>query len=211
MPDISVKIFQLIVLYASLVIHEVSHGMAAYKLGDPTAKLAGRLSFNPLKHIDPFGTIVLPLFLVLFQSPFIICYAKPVPFNPNNFRNVKKGTILTGLAGPLSNIVLAIIFGLLIRLLAFFGLLSFNLLSLLSIIVFLNFLLALFNLAPFPPFDGHHLVFSLLPDKLHGLKTFLFENSWILMLIWIFFIFPYLLVPLVYQLSRIIIGGLIGF
>src|SRR3989338_3631104 len=82
MSDISIKIFQLIVLYASIVIHEVSHGMAAYKLGDPTAKLAGRLSFNPLKHIDPFGTVILPLLLVFSQSPFIICYAKPVPFNP---------------------------------------------------------------------------------------------------------------------------------
>ena len=210
MPDISIKIFQLIVLYASIVIHEVSHGMAAYKLGDPTAKLAGRLSFNPLKHIDPFGTVILPLLLVFSQSPFIICYAKPVPFNPNNFRDVKKGTILTGLAGPLSNIVLAIIFGLLIRLLNFFGLLSFDLLSFLSVIVFLNILLALFNMAPFPPFDGHHLVFSLLPEKLRGLKAFLSENSWILMLIWIFVIFPSLLVPLVYQFSRIIIGGSIG-
>ncbi|OGG42955.1 hypothetical protein A3G50_00250 [Candidatus Jorgensenbacteria bacterium RIFCSPLOWO2_12_FULL_42_11] len=210
MPDISIKIFQLIVLYSSIVIHEVSHGMAAYKLGDPTAKLAGRLSFNPLKHIDPFGTVILPLLLVFSQSPFIICYAKPVPFNPNNFRDVKKGTILTGLAGPLSNIVLAIIFGLLIRLLSFFGLLSFDLLSLLSVIVFLNILLALFNLAPFPPFDGHHLVFSLLPGELRGLKVFLSENSWILMLVWIFIIFPSLLVPLVYQFSRIIIGGSIG-
>lgn len=206
MPDISVKIFQLIVLYASIVIHEVSHGMAAYKLGDPTAKLAGRLSFNPLKHIDPFGTVILPLFLVLFQSPFIICYAKPVPFNPNNFRDVKKGTILTGLAGPLSNIVLAIIFGLLIRLLDFSGLLSFNLLSLLSIIVFLNFLLALFNLAPFPPFDGHHLVFSLLPDRFQGIKNFLATNYLFLTLAWIVFIFPYL-IPLVYWLSAFIIGG----
>ena len=143
MPDISIQIFQLIVLYASLVIHEVSHGLAAYKLGDPTAKLAGRLSFNPLKHIDPFGTVILPLSLVLFNSPFIICYAKPVPFNPNNFRDVKRGTILTGLAGPLSNMTLAIIFGLLIRLLSFSGLLSFNLLSLLSIIVFINVLFAL--------------------------------------------------------------------
>ncbi|MEK7574424.1 MAG: site-2 protease family protein [Patescibacteria group bacterium] len=210
MPDISIQIFQLIVLYASLVIHEVSHGLAAYKLGDPTAKLAGRLSFNPLKHIDPFGTVILPLSLVLFNSPFIICYAKPVPFNPNNFRDVKRGTILTGLAGPLSNMTLAIIFGLLIRLLSFSGLLSFNLLSLLSIIVFINVLFALFNLAPFPPFDGHHLVFSLLPDKFYRFKNFLEKNYLFLTLAWIVFIFPYLLAPLVYQLSRIIISGSIG-
>lgn len=211
MSDISVKIFQLIVLYASMVVHEVSHGMAAYKLGDPTAKLAGRLSFNPLKHIDVFGTVILPLFLILFQSPFIVCYAKPVPFNPNNFRNVKKGTILTGLAGPLSNIGLAIIFGLLIRLLNFFGLLSPHLLLLLFIIVFLNLLFALFNLAPFPPFDGHHLVFSLLPDKFYGIKKFLVKNYLFLMLIWIFIIFPYLFPPLIYTLSIILTGQPISF
>ncbi|MEK7624268.1 MAG: site-2 protease family protein [Patescibacteria group bacterium] len=206
MSDISLQIFQLIVLYASLVVHEVSHGLAAYKLGDSTAKLAGRLSFNPLKHIDPFGTVILPLSLILFQSNFIICYAKPVPFNPNNFRNVKKGTMLTGLAGPLSNISLAIIFGLLIRSLNFFELLSPNLLSLLSIIVFLNVLFALFNLAPFPPFDGHHLVFSLLPDKFNGIKNFLATNYLFLTLTWIVFIFPYL-IPLVYRLSMVIMGG----
>lgn len=211
MSDFSIKIFQLIVLYASMVIHEVSHGMAAYKLGDPTAKLAGRLSFNPLKHIDPFGTVILPLFLILFQSPFVICYAKPVPFDSNNFRNIKKGIMLTGLAGPLSNIGLAVIFGLLIRLLSFFGLLSSSLLLFLFLIVFLNFLFAFFNLAPFPPFDGHHLVFSLLPDKFYRIKSFLLRNYWILTLIWILFVFPNLLAPFVYKLSIFLVGRSFGF
>jgi len=211
MSDISIKIFQLVVLYASMVVHEVSHGLTAYKLGDPTAKLAGRLSFNPLRHIDPFGTVILPLFLILFQSPFVICYAKPVPFDPANFRNVKKGTMLTGLAGPLSNIGLAIIFGLLIRLFGFLGFLPPYFLFLLFLIVFLNLLFAFFNLAPFPPFDGHHLVFALLPDKFYRLKNFLFGNYWILMLIWILFIFPYLFVPLIYNLSVILAGQPISF
>ena len=211
MNEVSIKIFQLIVLYASMVVHEVSHGMTAYKLGDPTAKLAGRLSFNPLKHIDPFGTVILPLFLILFQSPFIICYAKPVPFDPNNFRNVKKGIMLTGLAGPLSNIFLAVVFSFLIRLLSFFGILSSSFLTFLFIVVFLNLLFAFFNLAPFPPFDGHHLVFSLLPDKFYRIKNFLFGNYWILMLIWILFIFPYLFVPLIYNLSVILAGQPVGF
>lgn len=207
MPDISIQIFQLIVLYASMVVHEVSHGLTAYKLGDPTPKLAGRLSFNPLRHIDPFGTVLLPLTLILFHSPFVICYAKPVPFNPDNFRNVKKGIMLTGLAGPLSNIFLAIIFSFLIRLLGFFGILPSSLLTFLFIIVFLNFLFAFFNLAPFPPFDGHHLVFSLLPDKFCGIKNFLTGNYLFLMLAWIFLAFPYLIVPLAYRLSLILVGG----
>lgn len=206
MSNISITIFQLIVLYSSMVIHEVSHGMMAYKLGDPTAKLAGRLTLNPLKHIDSFGTVILPLFLILFKSPFVICYAKPVPFNPANFRDVKKGIILTGLAGPLSNIVLAVVFSLLIRLLDFFGLLSSSFLLFLFIIVFLNLLFAFFNLAPFPPFDGHHIVLSLLPDKFRGIKIFLVRNYLFLMLIWLV-VFPYLLAPLVYRLSLILIGS----
>lgn len=206
MSNISIQIFQLIVLYASMVVHEVSHGLTAYKLGDPTAKLAGRLSFNPLKHIDPFGTVILPFFLILFNSPFIICYAKPVPFNPNNFRNVKKGILLTGLAGPLSNIFLAVVFSVLIRLLGFFGLLSSSFLIFLFIIVLLNILFAFFNLAPFPPFDGHHLVFSLLPDKYYKVKNFLTGNYLFLMLIWVFLVFPYFLAPLVYKLSIILTG-----
>ncbi|MDP3052856.1 MAG: site-2 protease family protein [bacterium] len=207
MSDISITIFQLIVLYASMVIHEVSHGLTAYKLGDPTPKLAGRLTFNPLKHIDPFGTVLLPMFLILFHSPFVICYAKPVPFNPDNFRNVKKGIILTGLAGPLSNISLAVIFSILIRLLGFFGILSSSLLTFLFIVVFLNLLFAFFNLAPFPPFDGHHIFFSLLPDKFYGIKNFLTGNYFFLMLIWVFLAFPYLIVPLAYRLSLIFIGS----
>jgi len=183
MSNFSIQIFQLIVLYSSMVVHEVSHGLMAYKLGDPTAKLAGRLSFNPLKHVDPFGTVILPLFLILFNSPFVICYAKPVPFNPSNFRNVKKGIFLTGLAGPLSNIFLAVIFSILIRLLSFFGVLSSSFLIFLFIIVLLNVLFAFFNLAPFPPFDGHHLVFSILPNKYYKVKNFLIRNDLFLMLI----------------------------
>jgi len=206
MSNFSIQIFQLIVLYSSMVVHEVSHGLMAYKLGDPTAKLAGRLSFNPLKHVDPFGTVILPLFLILFNSPFVICYAKPVPFNPSNFRNVKKGIFLTGLAGPLSNIFLAVIFSILIRLLSFFGVLSSSFLIFLFIIVLLNVLFAFFNLAPFPPFDGHHLVFSILPNKYYKVKNFLIRNDLFLMLIWVFLIFPYLFAPLVYKFSLFLTG-----
>jgi len=211
MSNTTIQIFQLIVLYASMVIHEVSHGLMAYKLGDPTAKLAGRLSFNPLRHIDPFGTVILPLFLLLVGSPFVICYAKPVPFNPNNFRDVKKGIILTGMAGPLSNIGLALIFGILIRVFGVFGILSPSLAVLLFVVVYLNLLLAFFNLAPFPPFDGHHLFLSVLPEKFSGLKNFLMTNYIFLMFVWVFFVFPYLIVPLVYQLSLIFAGNSFGF
>lgn len=209
MSEFYVKIFQLVVLYAAMVFHEVAHGMMAYKLGDPTAKLAGRLSFNPLKHIDPFGTVLLPLVLILFRSPFIVCYAKPVPFNPANFKNAKRDIALTGLAGPLTNFGLAVFFGGLARLLNFGGLVPPTFLLLLFIIVFMNILLAVFNLAPFPPFDGHHLAFSLLPERFYKIKQFLAGNYLLLLAIWILFIFPYLFVPLIYALSAILIGGLI--
>ncbi len=207
MSDFYLKLFQLIVLYSAMTFHEVAHGMTAYKLGDDTAKLAGRLTFNPLKHIDTFGTVILPLILFLINSPFVVAYAKPVPFNPLNFRNIKKGTILTGLAGPVSNIGLAIFFGLLIRLLDFFGFVSPYFFLFLSIIIFFNLLLAFFNLAPFPPFDGHHIAFSLLSDKYHKLKEFLTRNYLIFLLIWILWIFPYLFVPLTYRLSTIFMGS----
>lgn len=209
MSEFYIKIFQLVVLYSAMVFHEVAHGMTAYKLGDPTAKLVGRLSFNPLRHIDMFGTVILPLILILFQSPFIVCYAKPVPFNPANFKNVKRDIALTGLAGPLANLGLAVFFSLLGRLLIFLGLAAPSFLLLLFVIVFLNILLAVFNLAPFPPFDGHHLVFSLLPEKFYKIKNFLAGNYLILMVIWIIFIFPYL-ANFLYQLSAILLGIDIG-
>lgn len=206
MPEIYIRIFELIVLYAAMVVHEVSHGMTAFQLGDPTAKEAGRLSLNPLKHIDLFGTVLLPLLLIFSGSPFIFCYAKPVPFNPYNFKNQKKGIILTGLSGPISNFVLAFIFAAVIRILDFAGLLSASLLFLLTIVVLLNLVLAFFNLAPFPPFDGHHLFFSLLPDKFERVKNFLSKYYFILMLVWIVFIFPFLFAPVIYRLTEILTG-----
>lgn len=206
MPEIYIRIFQLIVLYAAMVLHEVSHGMMAYQLGDPTAKMAGRLSLNPLKHIDLFGTVLLPLLLIFAGSPFVFCYAKPVPFNPYNFKNRRKGIILTGLAGPVSNFVLALVFAAVIRILDFAGLLSAPLFFLLVIVVLINLVLAFFNLAPFPPFDGHHLAFSLLPGKFARAKEFLSKHSFILMLVWIVFVFPYLFAPAIYFLTEILIG-----
>ena len=92
----------------ALVLHEVAHGFAAYKLGDPTAKAAGRLSLNPLKHLDWFGTVALPLFLMFFRMP-VIGYAKPVPYNPSYFKDPRKGDLIVGLAGPLANLLMALL------------------------------------------------------------------------------------------------------
>src|SRR3989338_7191179 len=107
-------VFQVLVLIFSVVIHEVSHGVMANSLGDPTAKNLGRLTLNPLKHLDFFGSILLPLF-TFFAGGFVFGYAKPVPYNPNNLRDRKYGPAKVAIAGPLSNIILAILFGLTLR------------------------------------------------------------------------------------------------
>lgn len=148
------QIFILLVVLFSIVIHEISHGFAALSLGDPTAKLEGRLTLNPVKHIDPFGTILFPLFLFVFtmgQGP-IFGWAKPVPVNPFNLRDKEYGMLKVSIAGPLSNLILGTIFALLLRI-EFF---KFYLFPFTTISIY-NFILAFFNLLPIPPLDGYHI------------------------------------------------------
>ena len=164
-------IFSLIVLFFSIVIHEIAHGSVALHLGDSTAKLSGRLTLNPLKHIDPFGTVILPLILVMMGSPFIVGWAKPVPINPFNFRDQKWGILKVSAAGPATNFLVALIFGLAIR---FFSLPE-QVLTLFGVIVLYNFAWGLFNLLPFPPFDGSHILFTFLSKRFDNLKAFLYQ------------------------------------
>ena len=152
------KILAIVVLFYSIIIHEVSHAFAAYALGDDSAKRAGRLSFNPLRHIDPFGTIILPLILY-FSLGFVYGYAKPVPFNPYNFYNFKRDSGLTALAGPASNILIAILLALVFHFSS--GLFR----EILALIIFLNLALAFFNLIPFPPLDGSKVLGIFLTDE----------------------------------------------
>jgi len=139
----------ILLVFYSIIIHEVSHAFAAFALGDDSAQRAGRLSFNPRKHIDIFGTVILPLILY-FSAGFIYGYAKPVPFNPYNFRNLKRDSGLTALAGPASNILIAIVLSVIFHLLAAFPALQ----HVLWYVIFLNLVLAFFNLIPVPPLDG---------------------------------------------------------
>ena len=158
-------IFSLIVLLFSVVIHEVSHGYAALYLGDKTAEYEGRLTLNPLKHIDMLGTIILPALSLMLPGNLLFGWAKPVPFNPYNLRNRRWGEAIVAAAGPASNILIAVIFGFFIR----FFLVPHNLLGnpageLCALIVLVNITLAIFNLVPVPPLDGSKIISTLLPS-----------------------------------------------
>jgi Zn-dependent protease len=196
--------FQLLVLIYSVVIHEVSHGLMADSLGDPTAKNLGRLTLNPLKHLDMFGSVILPLFLLIAHSPFVIGYAKPVPYNPNNLSDKKYGPAKVALAGPASNLVLALVFGLSLRFIP--DVFTSPLIpQLFSIIISWNLVLAIFNLFPIPPLDGHWLLMTFLPARFNAVRVFLYRYSLPLLFVFIIFVFP-LIFPLVSILYRLITG-----
>jgi len=160
-------IFLIIILIFSVMIHEIAHGAMAYQLGDQTAKYAGRLTLNPLRHLDPMGSILLPAILIILRSPILFGYAKPVPINPYNFKDQKYGSLKVALAGPASNLLVAVFFGLILRLIpAILGIPG--LVIIFSYIVYINILLAIFNLIPVPPLDGSHILFALLPYQAKG-------------------------------------------
>ena len=186
MIDLTITIFSLAVLLVSVSVHEIAHGSIALSLGDQTAKYAGRLTLNPIKHIDLFGSIVLPLLMLLMtagQGP-IFGWAKPVPINPYNFKDQKWGSLKVAIVGPLSNFAIALFFGLAIRFLQLPLELPFT--QLLIIIVFSNFFLALFNLIPVPPLDGHWILFSFLPQSFEQAKVFFSQYGMFLLVFLIF-------------------------
>ena len=197
-------VFQIVVFLFSVVLHEVAHGAAANAMGDNTAKDLGRLTLNPVKHIDLFGSIVLPLLAYLGSAgTFVFGYAKPVPYNPNNLNDRRFGPAKVAFAGPAVNLVLAVVFGLIIRFLP--SSLGATLPTLLGYIVWVNLLLAVFNLMPIPPLDGHWLLLTFLPASANVFKLWLVRYGMVLFVFFLFFIFPQLL-PLINLLFRIIVG-----
>lgn len=180
-----ITIFTLIVLLFSVMIHEIAHGSVANFLGDSTAKNSGRLTLNPLKHLDPFGSVILPLLLLLVtagRGP-IFGWAKPVPVNNYNLRDQKWGMLKVAISGPLINFIIAILFGLILR----FFVLPQQIFIFFSIISMYNFLWGIFNLVPIPPLDGSWIIFTFLAERLSGFKNFFQRYSFIILLFIIFF------------------------
>jgi len=197
-------LFLAIILIFSIVIHEVAHGAAANYLGDPTAKYAGRLTLNPIKHLDPVGSIILPLFLILIRSPILFGWAKPVPINPYNFRDQKYGEAKSALAGPGANLTLALVFGLILRFVPDLAAIQ-GLYIMFSYIVFINLLLAIFNLLPIPPLDGSHILFTFLPSSLNNVKIFLSQFGIFILFFIIFFFFRWI-ITIINLLFNLIVG-----
>jgi len=201
-------IFLILVLILSVVIHEVSHGAMANHLGDPTAKYAGRLTLNPIRHLDPIGSVILPIFLVIMArltgGGIIFGWAKPVPINPYNFRDQKYGSAKVALAGPASNFAIALVFGTALRFLPHLSLIS-GISLIFSYIVYINILLAVFNLLPIPPLDGSHILFTFLPVGAENLKIFLQQYGLFILLFIIFFLFRWI-IPIINWIFTLISG-----
>ena len=199
-------LFLIVILIFSAVIHEVAHGAMASRLGDPTAKYSGRLTLNPIKHLDFFGSLILPALMLLVtrgQGP-IFGWAKPVPINPYNFRDQKYGSAKVAVSGPAANFVIALFFGLVLRFLPAIPALS-GLDLIFSYIVYINLLLTVFNLLPIPPLDGSHILFTFLPQGAENVKAVLNQFGLFILLFVIFFAFNWV-VLIINFIFRLIVG-----
>jgi Zn-dependent protease len=201
MTDFFSIIFYFLIIIPSSIIHEYAHGWMAERLGDPTARYAGRLTVNPLAHIDLWGTIILPLMLFFGTGGrFMFAYAKPVPYNPYNLKNQRWGPVLVSIAGPLSNLLLALCFALVLRIFP-----NSSVTFLLQIIVYANILLMVFNLVPIPPLDGSKLLFAIIPDSMRSLRIALEKYGFVVLIFFVLFLFD-----LISPIINLIFGFLVG-
>lgn len=181
-------IYKIISFLFAITVHEAAHGLAAYKLGDPTAKLDKRISLNPVRHIDLYGTVLVPLFLIFIGSPFIFGWAKPVIFDPYNLKNPRRDSAIISLAGPLTNIISAIIISVIFRFLFDpFSSIAF-IYPLFQYLILINLVLGIFNLIPVHPLDGGKILVGFLPRE-NALEVDRFLKRYGLLIL-IFMIFP---------------------
>lgn len=206
--DYQLALFQIVILIFSAIVHEVSHGAVANYLGDPTAKHLGRLTLNPVKHLELFGSFIFPLLMYVgSMGKFVFGWAKPVPYNPDNLKDPRWGSAIIALAGPLTNLAIAAVFGLMLRFIHFPETFFFEtLVQLFIIIVFMNILLAIFNLVPIPPLDGSKILFAILGSRGEDVQRFLEQNGFVLLLVFIFFGFQ-LLMPIIDFLFSLFTGS----
>ncbi len=211
LTDPALITFTVAVLILSVIMHEVAHGYAAFSLGDPTAKLAGRLTLNPLAHIDLFGSIIIPFILVVTNAGILFGWAKPVPYNPYNLRNQRWGEAIVGFAGVATNLLLAILFALISRVALVEGATLFATLA--ASVTFVNLSLGLFNLIPIPPLDGYTVLRGILPSRaslaFRELEQKLFANSIATRLI-VLFVFVYFLSDPFYMFVQWVFRLMIG-
>ncbi len=199
MPGVD-AIFFIVILIFSVILHEVSHGYVADMLGDPTARLAGRLTINPIPHIDLFGSILLPAALILTGSGVVIGWAKPVPYNPYNLKNQRLGTLFVSAAGVATNFLIALIFGLLIR---FADGLPLSFLIMAKMVVTLNIVLGVFNLLPIPPLDGSKIFLTLFPKWFSPIEEFA-ERNFMFVIIGLLILLPVFFGPIVITITSFI-------
>lgn len=203
--QVTESIFYVAVLIMSVVVHEVAHGYAASRLGDQTAVMAGRLTLNPLKHLDFIGSFLLPLLLIISKAGFVFGWARPVPYNPNNLRDKKWGTVIVASAGVIANAGMVVIFSLVLRLLPLVGVTSPALIGILSIIVLVNIVLMIFNLIPIPPLDGSKILFAFLPPSARRIEYYMEQYSLVVLLFFVIFLWRYI-APYIYILFHAVTG-----
>lgn len=196
-------ILTLIILLFSVIIHEVAHGYMANVLGDPTAKLQGRLTLNPIKHIDPIGSIIVPLLTSV--AGFTFGWAKPVEYNPYNLRNKRTGELLIALAGPVSNLIIAIVFSFIVRIVVP-NLSEYNTsVSILNYIIIMNLVLAVFNLIPLPPLDGSKIIYSIFPNQYGKVRHILELYSPVFIFLTVFVLWRFIS-PIVFVIFKLLVG-----
>lgn len=193
--------FYIAILLVSVILHEMAHGYAALSQGDKTALYAGRLTFNPIKHLDLWGSILIPLFLILSGAGFVIGWAKPVPYNPDNLKNQTWGKVWVAIAGVLTNIAIALVFALIAR----FVPLGESALSIAYMIIITNIVLAIFNLVPIPPLDGSKIILAFVPARYERQIQSIERYSFIILIVFILYGWG-LISPLISRLFEVLVA-----